>query len=101
MDRGAKQVTVYGVTKSQTRISNRTTIANYQCCGSFRTAKGLRHTYTYIQSLPNSPPIKALTAYFESLLLKPGSTSTFSVPVNATVARTQHSSQHPLGTLYN
>ena len=37
-------------------------IAGEQCCHRFRwTVKGISHTYTWIHSPPNSPPIQAAT----------------------------------------
>ena len=37
-------------------------MADSQCCDSFRCkAKRLSHTYTYIHSLPNFPPIQVAT----------------------------------------
>ena len=64
-DGGAWWATVYGVSQSRTqlkRLSSSSSIANEQCCNSFRwTAKGLSHTYTCIYPPQEPPPIQAAT----------------------------------------
>ena len=59
---GAWWAAVHGVTQSQTRLKrlSSSSVAGEQCCDSFRwIAKWLSYTYTWVHSLPNSPPIQA------------------------------------------
>ena len=64
-DGGPWWAAVYGVAQSRTRLkrlsSSSSSIADLQCCNSFRyTAKQLSQTYTCIHSPPNPLPSKLL-----------------------------------------